>query len=236
MSDDDDLLAAETALGLLHGEEQAAAVRRQLSDPAFAAAVDAWRDRLAPLFDEIGPVAPPPELWTAIEARLPDARGPDVVQLAANDNARGWRIATLAASALALVLAAVLFWPNGQPAPPDAPQLAAQDYEVAQLQGDIEGLLLTARYDPESAELRVRVEGMPETELVPELWIAPEGGQAESLGLVEKSGVSRLAVAPAHQRMIAGGGTLVLTMEPPEGRAPGAAAGAAVATGRLRAI
>ena len=44
-----DLLAAELALGLLDGTERAEALRLCLSDPAFARAVDAWSIRLSPL-------------------------------------------------------------------------------------------------------------------------------------------------------------------------------------------
>ncbi len=48
---DDDMLAAEYALGLLEGEELLAARGREASDPVFAAAVAWWQDRLAYLLD-----------------------------------------------------------------------------------------------------------------------------------------------------------------------------------------
>ena len=41
-------LAAEHALGVLNAAERAAAETRMATDPAFAADVQAWRDRLAP--------------------------------------------------------------------------------------------------------------------------------------------------------------------------------------------
>ena len=39
-----DVAAAELALGLLDGEERAAALRRMLAEPGFAREVERWRD------------------------------------------------------------------------------------------------------------------------------------------------------------------------------------------------
>ena len=50
----DQTLAAEYALGLLEGEDLLAARARVASDALFAAEVDQWQDRLAPLADHIG--------------------------------------------------------------------------------------------------------------------------------------------------------------------------------------
>ena len=46
------MTAAELALGLLDGDERAAALRRVLADPAFAREVEDWRNRMAGLFDD----------------------------------------------------------------------------------------------------------------------------------------------------------------------------------------
>lgn len=54
-----DMTAAELALGVLEGEERAAAMRRVLAEPAFARSVEQWRSHLAVLFD----------VWPAIETR-----------------------------------------------------------------------------------------------------------------------------------------------------------------------
>ena len=107
MTEDDDILAAEHALGLADAQD------RVDSDPAFAAAVETWRARLDPLH---GPErAPPPELWDRIARRLP-----------ANDSGRHWRFATFAASAAAAVLLGVLVMRPGMETPraTPAPQVA----------------------------------------------------------------------------------------------------------------
>ena len=50
MPTDPDVAAAELALGLLEGDDLAAALRRQLAEPAFAREVEQWRDHFATLF------------------------------------------------------------------------------------------------------------------------------------------------------------------------------------------
>ena len=69
-SDDRETLAAEYALGLLEGEELAQAIERERNDPAFRDAVNRWTNRLAPMLDEVAPVAPPANALAAIERRI----------------------------------------------------------------------------------------------------------------------------------------------------------------------
>ena len=95
---EDELIAAEYALGVLAGTERAAAERRIERDQAFANLVEAWEERLAPLAEEIATVAPPPHVWDRIAAALPKQRpqGDGLWQ-----NLVFWRGLTLATGALA---------------------------------------------------------------------------------------------------------------------------------------
>ena len=68
--DDRDLLAGEHALGVLEGADLAEAERLMAADPAFARAVEAWRNRLHPLADLAPPAEPPADLWQRIEAAI----------------------------------------------------------------------------------------------------------------------------------------------------------------------
>jgi anti-sigma-K factor RskA len=68
--DDDDLLAAELAFGLLDGIERQSAENRLGTDTAFAQAHAHWQAIAAGLFDGSGD-APRPSVWSRIEARLP---------------------------------------------------------------------------------------------------------------------------------------------------------------------
>ena len=95
---EDELIAAEYALGVLAGTERAAAERRIERDPPFANLVAAWEHRLAPLAEEIATIAPPPHVWDRIAAALPEqrSRGAGLWQ-----NLVFWRGLTFATGALA---------------------------------------------------------------------------------------------------------------------------------------
>ena len=101
-------LAAEHALGVLDARERAAAEARMATDPAFAADVEAWRERLAPMLESVAAVPPTPELWRRIERLLP-----------ANDNGalmnrlKFWRNSAMGGFALAVSLEP----PGGSPSP-----------------------------------------------------------------------------------------------------------------------
>ena len=183
-----DMLAAELALGVLEGEALAQALRLQLADKVFAAQVEAWQARLAPLstgFEEI----PGPDIWPAIQHRLD---GFELARPAAASH--WWRIAALGSGALAASLALVLIL---RPAPaPVTIVRAPEQMAVAQLDGGGKGALLAASYDEASGELRIRAIRMPDSRLAPELWIIPADGVPRSLGLVAANGGSRI-VLPA---------------------------------------
>lgn len=223
--EDRDSLAAELALGLLDGEERAQALRLQLSDPAFAAAVESWRLRLDPLcmgFAE----APPPAIWPAIERRLEGARSS--VQL------RRWRFAAFASGAVAASLAAVLFL-RPLPAPVEIVRVP-DSLVVAQLDGGKTGALLAANYDPGQGMLRIRAVTMPASQLAPELWIIPADGVPRSLGLVSATGLSLVGVPVAHRKLIHDGALLAITMEPRDGAPHEKPSAAPVAAGKISTI
>lgn len=205
---DRDALAGELALGLLEGEDRAAALRLMLSDREFAARVEQWRGHQSGLFDAIDEVDPPAGAWGAIESRIS----------AANDTAsadprslRWWRAGAFGSGAVAAALALILLFPrNDQPAP------ATQPFAVAQLTGPIEGLRIATRYDPATAILHVRASGMPATPTEPELWIVPaNGGPPVSLGQIDRDGETAIAVAEGHRSLINGSARFSLSMEPP---------------------
>lgn len=200
--DEDIVLAAELALGVLEGADLAAARRRQLADPDFAAAVERWALDLAPL--ALGGVDVPVAagLWGRIEARLPSGDSGMVVAL------RRWRGTAIAASAAAAVLLAILLL---RPVP-EAVVLPPQPVVVAQITGT-EGASFAARYDADQGVLHVRTDSMPASTRAPELWVIPAGGKPVSLGLVATRGGRDMTVAPAQRALLADGATLAVTME-----------------------
>jgi anti-sigma-K factor RskA len=63
-------LAAEYALGVLRGGPRRRFERISQQDPAIRQAIETWKMRLAAMTEIGHAVAPPPEIWSAIERRL----------------------------------------------------------------------------------------------------------------------------------------------------------------------
>lgn len=221
-------LAAELTLGLLTGEERARALRLSLSDPAFAAALDAWRARLDPMYAEFEEL-PAPDLWPAIERRL-DRTGGTVREL------RAWRWTALGSGALAASFAAAFLFARPEPATVVREVVRAPaQVAVAQLGGK-GGALLAANYAPGEGDLRVRTIALPASDLAPELWVIPADGVPRSLGLLEGQGVTKVAVPARLRALLVDGATLAVTMEPIDGAPHAGPSSAPIATGTISRI
>ncbi len=107
MTPDDDLAAAEFALGALSPAERASLAARRLREPDLDAAIRAWEARLAPLAEATPAIEPPADYLPAIEARIRSASAahPDPVIRSLRRSVARWRIGAIAASAIAAVLA-----------------------------------------------------------------------------------------------------------------------------------
>ena len=73
MRDEDDLLAAEYALGTLDHETRERVQFRLLHDPAFQRSVMAWEERFSPLAEHLAPADAPADLWDGFDDS-PDQR------------------------------------------------------------------------------------------------------------------------------------------------------------------
>lgn len=228
-----DGLVAELALGVLDGEERAAAQRALMADPAFTPGlIEDWRRRLAPLYDEYTPAAPADTLWAGIAARIDDADAPRERALR---QLRIWRagamIAGLVAASLALVL---LFRPV--PSPVLLPQPSAGPVAIAQVTGAADGPVVLARFDPASGRLSLRASAVKPGALAPELWVIPPDGKPRSLGLIAANTDSQLPVEARLRAFMTEGATLAVTMEPVDGAPHAAPSSAPVASGKISLI
>ncbi|AUW58647.1 hypothetical protein C1T17_11600 [Sphingobium sp. SCG-1] len=236
-ADERDALAAELALGMLTGAEKAQALRLQLSDAAFAAEVAAWEARFAPLHLNYGEHAPPANVWNGIAARLD---GPNDISRDAGLHAKlmAWKTGALLSGALAASLALVLLFRAPDSPSVDAPQVAqaAPQLAVAQMVSPKADMMVVARYDAATAQLKLRADNMPQGALVPELWVIPADGKPRSLGFIATTGTTRMAVSPKMRVMLEDGVTLAITMEPAAAVPHEAPSSAPVAAGKITII
>ncbi|MDP1913964.1 anti-sigma factor domain-containing protein [Brevundimonas sp.] len=210
--DEDLALAGELALRILSPEDEAAARAREAADPAFAAHVGDWNERLGGLADGIVSVEPSPWVWPSVEAALtPPA--------AANDNSvvfwRRWAVGStglLAASLAAVVvlLAQPAPVPIAAPAPPPAV------IRVATLTLENGAAAMTLAYDAGTGELYLA----PTTEMagdtrVPHLWLVmPEGG-VQLVGAIDGSATSRHHLGQALFNPAGTASAVAVSMEAP---------------------
>ena len=91
------LLAAEYVLGVLDAAQRDDAKRLLVQDPAFAAEVTFWEERLGGLTSEVTPVVPPAHVWNRINTALAPAARPGGLW----NSLRFWRWSAVASAALA---------------------------------------------------------------------------------------------------------------------------------------
>lgn len=216
MSDDDDLLAAELALGLV---DDTAVAARSAADPAFAERVAWWDARFAGLTAPLGE-EPSPELWRRIAARLPS-----------NDNAGGllrWKVIS---GGLAAVSAIALFMLAQRPQIELPPQPGAP--VVASLSGE-KGSALAISYDSTARRLTIAPVQLDPGKGDAELWVIPVGSkEVISLGVIDAKKPSSRQLNPAQARLVAAGATFAISLEPTGGSPTGQATGPIVASGKL---
>jgi anti-sigma-K factor RskA len=210
-----DQLAAEYALGVLQGGSRRRFENISQHDPAIRLAVETWRVRLQAM-SELGPaVAPPPEVWTAIERRLNlvnarrDAAAARPVPTAAPrpkpgwfENLsfwRGWSIAATAVAAIALVVA---LRPLTNVVPVPAPQVAQEPRVgyVASLADKQSNTVMLVTWDDRTSEIVVRrLSGASDpTDHSMQLWGLPKEGHPVSLGVLPRGGEARFKAASVN--------------------------------------
>ncbi len=229
---DAEALAAEHALGVLNAAERAAAEQRMAREPAFAADVDAWRERLSPLSHTVTAVPAPSGVWPRIERALP-----------ANDNALGrrlsfWRNSALAGYALAAAsLAVAVVQVNQPPTVIQAPAAQGQVLNASLMSQDsrIQPLFVAA-YDPDRNALII-------TSLLPagtdpahvhELWLIHGKDKPMPLGFVTPGKSKMIALPKTMNGMMAEGSALAISVEAPGGsKNPDGPSGPIAAVGKL---
>jgi anti-sigma-K factor RskA len=227
-----DMTAAEYALGVLDGEERRAAAARLITDPAFAAEVAAWEDRLAPLAAEVRPSDPSPQVWARVTAALGAAPG-------IWNNVVFWRGATVAGIAAAAASLVIVAGPISRAPPPIVnPQPTLMPVEVATLSAKPgEPAAVVAALDPNSHELVLTPVSLKvTTQQSAELWVIPDGQAPISLGVMDTAKPYRI---PIPMQMNGQGRTtaqLVVTAEQLGGSPDKKPHGPAIAAGKFGTV
>ena len=218
---DDELIAAEYALGVLAGAERAATKLRIAREPAFAALVAAWEVRLAPWAGEIADVAAPPQVWERIAAALPaqTAQGAGLWQSLAF-----WRGLTLATGALAAACIGALIYLGGIAQPP--PLLASIDG------GGHRHFVATVDAKRGSVAV-VPAAFTADATREPELWLIPADGKPRPLGMLRADRSVTITIPAEFTVFATANAVLAVSLEPPGGSTTGLPTGPVIATGKL---
>lgn len=231
LSEEEELLAAELAFGLIAAETIPDLGARVARNPAFAAAYARWQDRAASLFTDVGET-PSSAVWSGIEVRLPANNG----ALRGRESARGWRVAAFAASAAAMLLAVVLVErpTRTMVANPSVP-VVAQPPLVAILSSG-EKSVVAVSFDRVSGRLTSTPNALQIGNHAAQLWVIPADGKPRSLGLIatRAPGWSK-APAPAAAAILPGV-TLAISVEPSGGSPTGRPTGPIILKGKVSAI
>lgn len=218
---DPEMTAGELALGLLEGDERAAALRRMLAEPDFAREVETWRMRLAGLYDIWPEAMPGPDVARRIAA-IPDG---------GRDTAGRWRwLAALSSAAAAVLLGVVVLRPDPiVPAP--VLQVAPSLVAVFTPEG---GDPFGAVFDPRTRMVRLAGAVAVPADRVAELWAIGGDGVPHAAGLLTEGVGRRLILAQGVG--VAAGTTFAISIEPVGGSPKPTPTGPVVATGKLTAI
>jgi anti-sigma-K factor RskA len=224
--DDDDMLAAEYALGVLQGEAREAFTRRLEDDPGLSENLRFWEEHFAQLAGGIAPVAPPQHVLARIENSLFTSR-----QQSARPslwNSLGFWRGLAIASLVAVVAIGGWNYSLQQGGPGQA--LVA---EVAGEQGFVK---LVAFYDGETGELRInRTEGAAASGRSFELWLIAGQDAPISLGVLPVETPTTHSIPVALRGKFVNS-VLAISDEPQGGSPTGAPTGAVLATGKLTEI
>lgn len=219
---DDDMIAAEYALGVLAEPERAATAQRIARDRAFADMVAAWERRLAPWAEAIPALAPNPQLWNRIAQALPV---PARQRAGLWRNLSFWRVFALASALAAACLAVFIYF-----------GASGGGTLIATIDGG-ERRYFVATVDIKRATIAVMPAGFAaDASRVPELWLIPPGGKPHALGLLQANRTVTLAVPSDLVGLAVSKATLAVSLEPAGGSPTGKPTGPVIGSGTLATL
>ena len=213
-------LASEYVLGTLQGPARIRFQRLLMQHDPIRHTLWRWENRLNAMGGALPPLAPPPQLWEKIQARL-GFNNPAVEQA---DNVvpmpqkppqstppaqqpRRWHWLAGLSTAAAVLFAVLLIWPHTK-----LPEVTAPS-QVAVVQSEKAEALWLIEMDEDSLNVQATTKLPPQTDKDYELWmVAADGRPPVSLGLLPKTGKLELPrIALMNQVQIA---ALAVSLEP----------------------
>jgi anti-sigma-K factor RskA len=199
-------LAAEYALGALHGAARARFERLLRGDPALRQLTHEWQQLLSPLAQQTKPVTPPARVFAAIERRI----APPTPRASLWERLGFWRsfsaVGALAAVVLAVTTAFLML----------RPPLAVPPNYVAILQDEAAQpvLAVTAYKDP----WRLKIESLAVASLpadkVLQVWaVEKDSGTIRPLVAFTPGQPQQLALSEVQWKLIKGAHSLVASVE-----------------------
>ncbi|HDR9037233.1 TPA: anti-sigma factor [Burkholderia vietnamiensis] len=235
---DPELRCAEYALGVLDADARRELEQSAARDPMLRATLERWQRRLAPLAEDVAPVAQPARVWTKIQRELdfaaaPSARG-DARSSGWWNSLQLWRWVGIGASAAALGLLAVNVLRIGeapQPAAVGTPYMAAT---LARQDGVADW---TATVDLQRATMVVVPANTPAiaADRSTELWLIPPNAKPISLGVFAPNAPASMTLPDAIVAQLGARAVLAVSLEPRGGSPTGQPTGPVLATGPMHA-
>ena len=220
---EDELLAAELALGVLEGAERTTAEQRAIRDHGFARLVEEWEQRLAPWAAEISEASPPPQVWDRISGALP-AQTP---RTGLWHSLKFWRGASFASGALAAACLAGLFYLG---------TFVPQQALIATIEGGGHRHFVATVDSARGTVAVVPAAFSADATRVPELWLIPPDGRPRAVGLLRADQTVVLALPPDLAAVAKNNAVLAVSLEPPGGSTTGLPTGPVIATGKLTSL
>lgn len=220
-------LAGEYVLGTLDARTARAVQGAVAHDAAWRDAVARWERDFSPLTALAVPEAPPPDLWSRIEAAL----GGETPRVAAQPRAPWfWRLWAAGASAVAVALAVLLLLPPSRGPTMTAVLVPDQGTPVFTASAAPGGLLRVVAVRADAGTMPAPPEGKAF-----ELWgLAPGAATPVALGVMPPGAAALTIEHPAV--LPRAGMQIMISIEPPGGSPTGKPTGKVVYFGRLERL
>lgn len=245
VSEELDMLAAGYALGLLDEADKARATELEVGNEDFAARVAQWHSLDSQWLLDAAPVPVGEHVWERLAPMFEGTQKPAEVpkrREAANDDfedtsavftaARKWPNRSFFAAAASLVLAIAFGTMLAISTSDKREGLASTQLAVAQISNAQGAPLVSAAFDSDAGNLRLRVADFGTLQKAPELWVLDQEGNPFSLGVVEDREMT-VRIADELRALLIEGAVIAVTLEDRETGPHDAPTGAILGTGEL---